>query len=86
MYLAIQLLPATVTTKIIVVSVLSRSFVNIEWVVVLCSQRGIMAEMDIRRITFLVLHKCEFPKYFTYRIRSQVSRLRLDRWDDLHRS
>jgi len=33
-----------------------------------------MAEMDVRRITFLVLHKCEFPKYFTYRARKQVGR------------
>jgi len=38
----------------------------------LCLQRSIMAEMDVRRITFLVLHKCEFPKYFTYRTRCQV--------------
>jgi len=35
-------------------------------------QRSLLAEMDVRRMTFLVLHKCEFPKYFTYRTRSQV--------------
>jgi len=38
-----------------------------------CQQRDVLAEMDVRRVTFLVLHKCEFPKYFTYRANCQVS-------------
>ena len=36
-------------------------------------QRSVLSEMDVRRITFLVLYKREFPKYFTYRASGQVS-------------